>query len=50
MTEIEELVTLILPEFKSFIKTENIGENLKKRLDNEENPSIHSVTEENFNA
>lgn len=46
MTDIEELVKLILPELKSFIKLKSIGENLQKELDNPENPSIHCVTEE----
>lgn len=49
MTDIEELVKLILPELKSFIKLESIGENLQKELDNKENPSIHCVMEETRN-
>ena len=46
MTQIEELVKLILPEFKSFIILRSIGKNLQKELDNKENPSIHCVREE----
>ena len=45
MTEIEELVILILPELKAFIKTESIDKFAQKELDNKENPSITYVTE-----
>lgn len=40
MTEIEELVMLILPELKTFIKSESIDQFVQKELDNKENPSI----------
>ena len=49
MTEIEELVILILPELKTFIKSESIDKFMQKELDNKENPSITYVTEETRN-
>lgn len=45
MTEIEEFVTLILPELIAFIKNESIGKIVKKELDNKEKPSIYTVQE-----
>lgn len=49
MTETEELVMLILPELKAFIKSESIDEFVQKELDNKENTIIHCVTEETRN-
>ncbi len=49
MTDIEEIVVLILPELKAFIFDKSIEINLQKGLDNKENPSIHCVQEETRN-
>ncbi len=46
MTEIEDFVLLILPEFRAFIKDKNIEEIMQKGLDNNKKTSIHCDMEE----
>lgn len=46
MTEIEELVKLILPALKEFFNTQNISDNKQKHLDKVQNPSIACVKED----
>lgn len=45
MTEIEELVKLILPELLIYFKSGKNPHFLQKELDNKENPSIAIVKE-----
>lgn len=46
MTEIEELVKLILPALKEFFNTQNISDNKQKQLDKVQNPSIACIKED----
>ena len=45
MTEIEELVKLMLPELLKYLKLGESSHFLQKELDNKENPSIAIVKE-----
>lgn len=46
MTEIEELVKMILPALKEFFNTQNISDNKQKQLDKVQNPSIACIKED----
>ncbi len=46
MTEIEELVKLILPALKEFFNTQNISDNKQKQLYKVQNPSIACIKED----
>ncbi|MBQ9035721.1 MAG: hypothetical protein IJ099_07185 [Alphaproteobacteria bacterium] len=45
MTEIEEIVKLMLPELLIYFKSEKISDFVQKGLDNREKQSIHCVQE-----
>jgi len=45
MTEIEEIVKLMLPELLIYFKSEKISDFVQKGLDNIKNPSIAIVQE-----
>ena len=45
MTEIEEIVKLMLPELLLYFKSEKISDSVQKGLDNKKNPSIANVQE-----
>lgn len=45
MTEIEEIVKLMLPELLIYFKSEKISDFVQKGLDNKKNPSIANVQE-----
>lgn len=45
MTEIEEIVKLMLPELLIYFKSEKISDFVQKVLDNREKQSIHCVQE-----